>query len=337
MTLKLTLALVMAFITAVIVGRFYVPWLKKIKAGQEIKENGPTWHMSKSGTPTMGGVIFISACTLVCLTVGFDSMRSGDFTHIFVLLFALVFGAIGFLDDWEKLRKKQNLGLSAKAKFMLQLVAALVFVLLLRRMGYISTHLYIPFWNTEVYIPEVIYLILAAFIIVGTVNAVNITDGVDGLASGTSIPVCLFFAAVSFLWGDKYMALGIFASALLGGLMGFLVYNFNPAKVFMGDPGSLFLGGAIAALAFAYDMPLILITLGIIYIIETLSDIIQVTYFKLTHGKRVFKMAPFHHHLEMGGWTGKKWKEKELFALFTSISLVFAIISFIGVYNRFQL
>lgn len=337
MTLKLTLALVMAFITAVIVGRFYVPWLKKIKAGQEIKENGPTWHMSKSGTPTMGGVIFISACTLVCLTVGFDSMRSGDFTHIFVLLFALVFGAIGFLDDWEKLRKKQNLGLSAKSKFLLQLVAALVFVLLLRRMGYISTHLYIPFWNTEVYIPEVIYFILAAFIIVGTVNAVNITDGVDGLASGTSIPVCLFFAAVSFLWGDKYMALGIFASALLGGLMGFLVYNFNPAKVFMGDTGSLFLGGAIAALAFAYDMPLILITLGIIYIIETLSDIIQVTYFKLTHGKRVFKMAPFHHHLEMGGWTGKKWKEKELFALFTSISLVFAIISFIGVYNRFQL
>ena len=337
MTLKLTLALVMAFITAVIVGRFYVPWLKKIKAGQEIKENGPTWHMSKSGTPTMGGVIFISACPLVCLTVGFDSMRRGDFTHIFVLLFALVFGAIGFLDDWEKLRKKQNLGLSAKAKFMLQLVAALVFVLLLRRMGYISTHLYIPFWNTEVYIPEVIYFILAAFIIVGTVNAVNITDGVDGLASGTSIPVCLFFAAVSFLWGDKYMALGIFASALLGGLMGFLVYNFNPAKVFMGDTGSLFLGGAIAALAFAYDMPLILITLGIIYIIETLSDIIQVTYFKLTHGKRVFKMAPFHHHLEMGGWTGKKWKEKELFALFTSISLVFAIISFIGVYNRFQL
>lgn len=337
MTLKLTLALVMAFITAVIVGRFYVPWLKKIKAGQEIKENGPTWHMSKSGTPTMGGVIFISACTLVCLTVGFDSMRSGDFTHIFVLLFALVFGVIGFLDDWEKLRKKQNLGLSAKAKFLLQLVAALVFVLLLRKMGYISTHLYIPFWNVTVYIPEVIYFILAAFIIVGTVNAVNITDGVDGLASGTSIPVCLFFAAVSFLWGDKYMALGIFASALLGGLMGFLVYNFNPAKVFMGDTGSLFLGGAIAALAFAYDMPLILITLGIVYIIETLSDIIQVTYFKLTHGKRVFKMAPFHHHLEMGGWTGKKWKERELFALFTSVSLVFAIISFIGVYNRFQL
>ena len=337
MTLKLMLALVMAFIVAVIVGKLYIPWLRRMKAGQEIRQDGPTWHMSKAGTPTMGGVVFITGCTFVCLTVGFESMRQGDYTHIFVLLFALVFGAIGFLDDWEKLRKKQNLGLSAKAKFLLQLVAALAFVLLLRKLGYISTHLYIPFWNTEVYIPEALYFILAAFIIVGTVNAVNITDGVDGLASGTSLPVCLFFVAVTFLWGERYLALGIFASALLGGLLGFLVYNFNPAKAFMGDTGSLFLGGAIAALAFAYDMPLILITLGIVYIIETLSDIIQVTYFKLTHGKRIFKMAPFHHHLEMGGWTGKKWKERELFALFTSVSLVFAIISFIGVYNRFQL
>lgn len=337
MTLKLMLALLMAFITAVVVGKFYIPWLRKMKAGQEIRQDGPTWHMSKTGTPTMGGVMFIIACVFVCLTVGFDSMRQGDYTHIFVLLFAMVFGAIGFLDDWEKLRKKQNLGLSAKAKFLLQLLAALAFVLLLRKLGYISTHLYIPFWNTEVYIPEALYFILAAFIIVGTVNAVNITDGIDGLASGTSLPVCLFFVAVTFLWGEKYLALGIFASALLGGLLGFLVYNFNPAKAFMGDTGSLFLGGAIAALAFSYDMPLILIPLGIVYIIETLSDIIQVTYFKLTHGKRVFKMAPFHHHLEMGGWTGKKWKEKEIFALFTSVSLVFAIISFIGIYNRFQL
>lgn len=175
----------------------------------------------------------------------------------------------------------------------------------------------------------------AAFVIVGTVNAVNITDGIDGLAAGTSIPVCLFFVVVTYRWGEAYLELGIFASALVGGLMGFLLYNFNPAKVFMGDTGSLFLGGAIAAMAFAYDMPLILITLGIIYIVETLSDIIQIGYFKISHGKRVFKMAPFHHHLEMGGWTGKKWKEKELFFLFSGISLAFAIISFIGIYNRF--
>ena len=185
--------------------------------------------------------------------------------------------------------------------------------------------------------PEWLYFVFAAFVIVGTVNAVNLTDGVDGLATGTSMPVCLFFVAVSFAWGREYLELGIFASALLGGLMGFLVYNFNPAKVFMGDTGSLFLGGAVAAMAFAYDMPLILITVGIMYIIETLSDIIQVGYFKLSHGKRVFKMAPFHHHLEMGGWTGKKWSEKELFVLFTGISLAFAVISFIGVFQRYAM
>ena len=283
----------------------------------------------------MGGVMFIAAIGFVLLTVGFEGMLNGNYVHIFVYLFALVFGAIGFLDDWEKLKKKQNLGLTAKMKFLLQLAAALVFVLLMRQIGYLSPNLYIPFVNKVISMPEWLYFVFAAFVIVGTVNAVNITDGVDGLASGTSIPVALFFVAVTYLWGSEYLELGIFASALVGGLMGFLVYNFNPAQVFMGDTGSLFLGGAVAALAFAFDMPLILITLGIMYIIETLSDIIQVGYFKLSHGKRVFKMAPFHHHLEMGGWTGKKWKEKELFVLFTGISLVFAIISFIGVFHRY--
>ena len=188
--------------------------------------------------------------------------------------------------------------------------------------------------------PEWLYLIFAAFVIVGTVNAVNITDGIDGLAAGTSLPVFLFFVAVTLAWGHRFQELGIFASAMVGGLCGFLIYNFNPAKCFMGDTGSLFLGGAIAALAFAYDMPLVLITLGFVFIVETLSDIIQVGYFKLTkklygQGRRIFKMAPLHHHLEMGGWTGKKWKEKELFCLFTGISLVMAIISFIGVYQRY--
>jgi len=329
------MAFVIGFLVAAAVGKVYIPWLRRIKAGQEIREDGPTWHMSKAGTPTMGGFIFIAASIFVCLTVGFRSMLEGNFTHIYVLLFALAFGLIGFLDDWQKLRKKTNMGLSAKAKFLLQLVAALLFVILMRYLGYINTELYIPFSNTYWHIPDVLYFILAAFIIVGTVNAVNLTDGVDGLASGTSIPVFLFFVVVTFYWGDRFLSLGVFASSLVGGLLGFLIYNFNPAKVFMGDTGSLFLGGAVAALAFAYDMPLILITLGIMYIIETLSDIIQVGYFKLSHGKRVFKMAPFHHHLEMGGWTGKKWSEKELFRLFTGISLVFAIISFLGIYNRY--
>ena len=337
MTIKLICAFVLAFLFATAFGKYYIPWLRRQKAGQEIKSNGPTWHMSKSGTPTMGGVMFIAAVTFVCLTVGFDGMLHGDFVHIFVLLFALVFGAIGFLDDWEKLKKKQNLGLTAKMKFLLQLAAALVFVLLMREIGFVTSDIYVPFFNVTLYVPEWLYFIFASFVIVGTVNAVNITDGVDGLAAGSCFQVFLFFVVVTFLWGVNFLELGIFASGMIGGLLGFLVYNFNPAKVFMGDTGSLFLGGAVAALAFAYDMPLILVTLGIIYILETLSDIIQVTYFKLTHGKRIFRMAPLHHHLEMGGWTGKKWKERELFVLFTGISLVFAVISFIGVFHRYAL
>ena len=334
MTIKLISAFVLAFLFATAFGRFYIPWLQRQKAGQQIKEIGPNWHKNKSGTPTMGGVMFILALAFVCLTLGFEGMLHGNYVHIFMLLFALVFGAIGFLDDWEKIRKKQNLGLSAKMKFLLQLAAALVFVLLMRQIGYLKTQLYIPFWHVTVHIPDWLYFIFAAFVIVGTVNAVNLTDGLDGLASGTSLPVCLFFVAITFAWGERFLELGLFASALAGGLLGFLVYNFHPAKVFMGDTGSLFLGGAIAAMAFAFDMPLILVTLGIVYIVETLSDIIQVGYFKLSHGKRVFRMAPFHHHLEMGGWTGKKWKEVEIFVLFTGISLLFAVISFIGVFHR---
>ena len=335
MTTKLMMAFLVGFIVSSVVGAFLVFFLWKIKAGQMIKEIGPSWHMSKSGTPTMGGLMFIAGVTAACLTAGWSALAKGEYGHILCLLLALVFGAIGFLDDYEKLRHKQNLGLTAGKKFLLQLAASVVFILLMRSLGYISTELYIPFVNTTVSVPEPVYFILAAFIIVGTVNSVNLTDGVDGLATGTTIPVMLFFVVVTFCWGDSYTPMGVFASGLAGGLLGFLIYNFNPAKVFMGDTGSLFLGGAVAALAFAYDMPLILITLGIVYIIETLSDIIQVGYFKLSGGKRVFKMAPFHHHLEMGGWTGHKWTEKQLFCLFGGTSAVFAVISFLGVMHRF--
>ncbi|MCI9468740.1 MAG: phospho-N-acetylmuramoyl-pentapeptide-transferase [Oscillospiraceae bacterium] len=337
MSVKLIMALVVGFAVSAGVGAFLVPFLRKIKAGQMIKEIGPSWHKSKSGTPTMGGIMFIVAATAACLTAGYDAIRSGEFGHVVCLLLALVFGAIGFLDDYEKLRHKQNLGLTAGKKLILQLAASILFILLMRSLGYITPNLYIPFANITVPIPEPVYFVLAAFIIVGCVNAVNLTDGVDGLATGTTIPVMLFFVVVTYYWGEDYGALGVFASGLTGGLLGFLIYNFNPAKVFMGDTGSLFLGGAVAALAFAYDMPLILITLGIVYIIETLSDIIQVGYFKLTHGKRVFKMAPFHHHLEMGGWLGHKWTERQLFCLFGGTSLLFAVISFLGIMNRFAL
>ena len=337
MTIKLITAFVIAFITSAGVGYFLVPFLRRVKAGQSIREDGPVWHMSKSGTPTMGGIMFIAAVSVACITVGFAEMLRGSYVHIFVLAFAMIFGAIGFLDDYEKLRKKQNLGLTAKKKFLLQLVVAIAFIFLLRNSGYVTPNLYIPFVNAVLPLPEPVYFIFAAFVIVGTVNSVNLTDGVDGLATGTSIPVFVAYTAICMAWGAEYTSLGIFAAGLTGGLMGFLIYNFNPAKVFMGDTGSLFLGGAVCAMAFAMDMPLILIPLGFMYIIETLSDIIQVTYFKLTHGKRVFRMAPFHHHLEMGGWTGKKWSEKELFCLFTGISAFTAIISVIAVAGRYAI
>jgi len=200
MTVKLISAFVLAFLFSTAFGKYYIPWLRKQKAGQEIKSNGPTWHMSKSGTPTMGGVMFIAAIGFVLLTVGFEGMLNGNYVHIFVYLFALVFGAIGFLDDWEKLKKKQNLGLTAKMKFLLQLAAALVFVLLMRQIGYLSPNLYIPFVNKVISMPEWLYFVFAAFVIVGTVNAVNITDGVDGLASSVTAPVAAFFAILGYVW-----------------------------------------------------------------------------------------------------------------------------------------
>ena len=335
MTVRFILAFCISFVCAYAFGKVYIPWLVKQKYGQEIKEIGPYWHENKRGTPTMGGVMFILGILVACITAGFHSIIHGRLVHLFIFAFALVFGAIGFLDDWEKLKHKANLGLSGWVKLALQLVAAFIYIYFMIRLDYISSHLYIPFFNVSIYIPLWLYIVISAFAIVGTVNAVNITDGIDGLATGTSIPVFLFFVAVAFLWGEKFTEAGLFASAMLGGLFAFLYYNFNPAKVFMGDTGSLFLGGAVAAMAFVFDMPLILLTLGIMYIIETLSDIIQVAYFKLTHGKRVFKMAPFHHHLEMGGWTGKKWKEKEIFFLFTAVSLFFSVLSFLGIMNRF--
>jgi len=332
---KLLEALAIAFAVSALFGKWLVPYLRKIKVRQEIKTDGPVWHMSKNGTPTMGGLMFIMGLAAAILIADWDSLTSGEYGQMIVFVFALSFGAVGFLDDYEKLKKKQNLGLTAGKKFILQVVVAALFVFLLRKMGYLTPNLYIPFANISWVLPEWLYFAFAIFAIVATVNAVNLTDGVDGLAAGTSLPVFLFYAAVALAWGEAYLSLGIFSAGVVGALLGFLIYNFNPAKIFMGDTGSLFLGGAVAGMAFALDMPLIILTIGIMYIIEVLSDVIQVGYFKLTHGKRVFKMAPFHHHLEMGGWTGRKWTEKELFALFTGLTAVFCLISYFGVWSRY--
>ncbi len=335
MYIHLILGFAGSFLVTVITGLVLIPALRRMKAGQTIREDGPTWHASKQGTPTMGGLMFIAGITAMCLLGGIDEIAAGDYRHIIILVFSLLFGLIGFLDDYEKVKKKRNLGLTALQKLALQTAAAAVLIFLLRLEGHLSSNLYVPFFNVTVRLPYPVYLVLAVFIIVGCVNAVNITDGIDGLAAGVSVPVALCYAAISAAWsagtaGAGYGSVGLFSSAMAGGLVGFLIFNFYPAKVFMGDTGSLFLGGAVCATAFALDMPLVLVPLGLIYIVETLSDIIQVTYFKLSHGKRIFKMAPIHHHLELSGWG-----ERRIFTVFTAVSTAVAILTYFAVRTRF--
>ena len=257
---------------------------------------GPSWHKNKQGTPTMGGLMFIIGIGLTIVVLGWQRMMAGKLRDTCMCTCSRWYSALSDISTTiSKVKHHQNTGLTAPQKFILQLAAAVAFLCLMRYEGMLSPNLYIPFWNTHIVLPWIVYLVFAAFVIVGTVNAVNITDGLDGLSSSVTVPVGLFFLVMAVIW-PGFEQLGLFSGALVGGLLGFLLYNHYPAKVFMGDTGSLFLGGAVAALAFAYDMPLVLILVGIVYICETLSDIIQVGYFKLTHGKRIFKMAPLHHH-----------------------------------------
>lgn len=269
--------------------------------------------------------MFIVAAALVSLGWGF---WQGDWNAMAVFGFGFIFGAIGFLDDFAKLRHHANAGLSASAKFLLQLAASILFILLLRNTGHLSPDLIIPFFNDVVWhLPLWLYMVFAALVMVGTVNAVNLTDGVDGLSSSVTCPVMVVFAALALGTTNK-LGFGAFAACILGCLLAFLLYNHHPAKVFMGDTGSLFLGGAVCGLAFAYNMPLILIFVGIVYICETLSDIIQVVYFKATHGKRIFLMAPLHHHYEKKGWS-----EEKVVAVFTAVSVLGCILGYVGFAN----
>lgn len=324
-----------AFLVSVVVGKILIPVLRAMKAGQSIKEIGPNWHMTKQGTPTMGGIMFMVGITVAVLVFCWQDMAQGDWSALIVLGLALVYGGIGFIDDFAKIRKKENTGLTAGWKLLLQLAVSVAFLALMRHYGYLSPNLYIPFVNTTIPMPWAVYLVFAAFVIVGCVNAVNLTDGLDGLAGTVTLPVAIFFSLLVAWWskvapGWNKDSVGIFAAALAGGILGFLIYNFYPAKVFMGDTGSLFLGGAVCGMAFAVDAPLILIPVGIIYIAETMSDILQVGYFKLTHGKRIFRMAPLHHHLELGGWS-----EVRIVLTFAAITVAFCLLAFAGVMYRY--
>ncbi len=308
-------------------GKVLIPYLRKLKFGQKILEIGPKWHMGKQGTPTMGGIMFILGSGIAAIFTGIPYMLQGDLRHIIVFLFAAAFGVIGFIDDYAKIMKKKNQGLTAIQKLLLQLTSAAVFLSLLRMLGDLNPALYIPFFDITINLGWIPYLVIMLLAIVGTVNAVNLTDGVDGLATSVTLPVVLVFAIIG-----AYMAfstVGIFASALFGALCAFLIYNFNPAKVFMGDTGSLFLGGAVCGMAFAFDMPLVLLLMGVVYIAEALSVILQVLFFKITHGKRLFKMSPIHHHFEMSGWN-----EKKICAVFMTVSAIGALVGFASIMGK---
>ena len=312
------LALLIGFVAATLLGPVFIPILIKLKFGQSIREIGPKWHEKKSGTPTMGGIIFMLGLIIsAAVLYKFMDLKAG-----LVLFCALGFGVVGFLDDFIKVVLKRNLGLKAWQKLALQIVVSVIFVLVGLDKGILSVAIDIPFtdfvWNMGwLYIPFAIFVLLAV------VNGVNLTDGIDGLATCVTVVVMLFFALVTSLLNS--LSVSLLCYALSGALLGFLIYNKNPAKVFMGDTGSLMLGGMVGALSLITGNPLILIIVGIIYFVETLSVIMQVTSFKLT-GKRIFKMSPIHHHFEMCGWN-----EKKIDFIFTLVTVIFCIIAYFGV------
>ena len=311
-----------SFVLTVIFGLIIIPMLRKAKLGQHIREVGPNWHKTKEGTPTMGGIIFTIAAIPVFGVLLWLSRSEGVGAALLVLFLSVSCGLIGFLDDYEKIAKKRNLGLTVIQKLVLQVAVTIVFLFLLRRMGIFSGEFVIPFIGTRITPHPIVTYVFSSLFIIFFVNAVNLTDGIDGLATGVTIPVVGFYLVASVVLGSAHAGLSIYASALIGGLFGFLIFNFNPAEVIMGDTGSMFLGGSVAGLAFAIDMPLILLIIGFIYLLEGISVILQVCYFKLTKGKRLFKMSPIHHHFELSGWS-----EKKIFSVFAGLTLLISLVS----------
>jgi phospho-N-acetylmuramoyl-pentapeptide-transferase len=327
MILEFMISTTAVFVLTVLFTRWLIPYLKSKKMGQKILEIGPRWHKSKDGTPTMGGVAFILATLIVMALVAVYTFVFSDASELrplaLTLGLATINGLIGIIDDRCKLLKKENQGLLAYQKFLLQVAAAIVYLFALNRTGYIDTSLHIPFTSFELELGW-FYYIFATILIVGVVNSVNLTDGIDGLASGVTFIVGAFFALVAF--SQMNASLSFASAALIGSTLGFLVYNFNPARIFMGDTGSLFLGGMVVGCAFVINDPLVIVIAGLIYIIEAASVMIQVGVFKLTHGYRVFKMAPIHHHFEKCGWS-----ERKVFWIFSAITLVCCAIAWFAI------
>ncbi len=327
--MKITAALIMAAIIAfgvtAVLGYVMIPWLHKLKFGQTILDIGPKWHKKKQGTPTMGGIMFIVGTVLAVVgTFATDKIMGGDliggenlvtegfYTRFWAgLIMALGFALVGFLDDYIKVVKKRNLGLTVVQKTVIQLLIIFGYLFSMRMAG--DPYMFIPFVGN---VPMGwFYWIFGLCVIYGAINAVNFTDGIDGLCSSVTVTAAVSFIVIAFM--RKNMGAGLLSSALLGGCAGFLVWNRNPAKVFMGDTGSMFLGGMVVAISYCLECPLILLLTGIIYVIEAMSDVIQIGYFKLTHGKRIFKMAPIHHHFEMSGW-----KENKIVIVFSLVNIL---------------
>lgn len=315
-------------------GLLIIPALRRLHFGQTIKEIGPTWHQGKNGTPTMGGLTFYLG-VLVGVVLGYTVLAlsvpsllggwlSGTSVSLFIgVLTAYAFGLVGFVDDYIKVVKKRNLGLMARYKIVAQVLITGAYLSSLYLNGTLSTIVTLPLLGAVDF--GWFFYVLSFLLIIGMVNAVNLTDGIDGLASSVTFVVMMGFMFIASLLGNTTMAL--FAAAVAGGCAGFLAWNFYPAKTFMGDTGSMFLGGAVAAVAYGIGRPELLLFMGVIYLIEAFSVMLQVTYFKLTHGKRIFKMSPIHHHFEMCGWS-----EVKIVSVFSFITLVGVVLGGIFVY-----
>lgn len=318
-------AAIVALVVSAVVGRWLVPFLHKIKFGQTINKIGPKWHQNKQGTPTMGGFMFIIG-SLAGLVVAYpmlgrllnDDLTSNLQLVVLGVITTIAFGAVGFIDDYLKVARKQNLGLNARSKLVLQSIIAICFLVSLHLMGRLSTVIMLPFVGALDL--KLAFYPIAFIMLVGVVNAANLTDGIDGLASSVTLwAMCGLVVILTFLGNYR---LAVWAAAVGGACGGFLVWNKYPAKVFMGDVGSMYLGGAVAVLGFLMGSPELVVLLGLVYIIEAVSVMIQVSYFKLTHGKRLFKMTPIHHHFEMSGWS-----ETKIVAVFSGAEIICVILA----------
>lgn len=313
----IVMSVIISFAISVILGPFVIPFLRRLKVGQTVREEGPQSHLKKSGTPTMGGIIILVSVVVTSL------LYIKDYPKIIPILFlTLGFGLIGFLDDYIKVVLKRSMGLRAWQKMLLQIVVTGVFAYYMVNYTDVSLTMRIPFWPGH-YLDLGVFAIPAMFfIVIATVNGTNFTDGLDGLASSVTVMVATFFSVIAIGTGSGIEPV---TCAVVGALLGFLLFNVHPASVFMGDTGSLALGGFVAATAYMMQMPLFILIVGLIYAIEVLSVILQVGYFKLTGGKRIFKMAPIHHHFELCGWS-----ETKVVALFSIITAILCLIAYMA-------